>query len=34
MPRYWVNLGSWEELDPEEDGEIRRKLEEAGGRIQ
>ncbi len=33
MARYWVNLGSREDLDFEEDGKIKDKLEEAGGRI-
>ncbi len=33
MPKYWVNLGSWENFDFEEDEKIKDKLKEAGGRI-
>jgi hypothetical protein len=33
MPKYWVNLGSWEDLDFEEDEKTKEKLEESGGRI-
>ncbi len=33
VPKYWVNLGSWEDLDFEEDEKTKEKLEEAGGRI-